>query len=240
MHFSWDWLGPASSIATVIALIVTVLYYLYLPPFNLKKPEELKAEHDNGRVKLVWKAVHRASNYGIYRDNTKTGVMDILSCSHHHHIDITITAGEDYKYYVVAEDQGRQSPQSDVVFVKTVGTPLKFDPVTVDPDVQWTLDDMRRVLVELRQKDNKTVLAILDMAASQPDTRVAFSDVCQRAGVTGRQGGTAIGNFTRFIRRELGKTRWPFTYNASSGGPYYQLSKEMAEQWQQVESEVKM
>jgi len=63
MHSLWNWLGPASSVATVIALIVTVLYYLYLPPFNLKKPEGLVANQDNDRVKLHWKAVHRASNY---------------------------------------------------------------------------------------------------------------------------------------------------------------------------------
>ena len=140
---------------------------------------------------LDWKAVHRASNYNVYRDTVRTGVMDIFSCTTHVYNDATVISGETYQYYVVAEDQGHQSPQSAVVpvEVKSVSPPFKTRgalPAPVNPDTGWALEDMRRVLAELRQKDNKTVLAILNMAASQPDTRVAFSDVCQRAVVTGR------------------------------------------------------
>ncbi len=246
MHSLWDWLGPASSVATVIALVVTVLYYLYLPPFNLKKPEDLKAEHDNGRVKLNWKSVHRASSYSIYRDNVKTGIMDIFSCSARHHIDTTVIAGETYQYYIVAEDQGHQSPQSVVIPIEVKGKdrPKKDGEVDGephiegDPESQWAMEALRQLLAELEKKDNKTVLSILHMTASTPDTEVAFSDVCQRAGVTGRQGGAGIASFTVLMKR-LGKTKWPFTHHPSLSGQYYKLSKEMAERWRRVEGETK-
>jgi len=241
MHLSLDWLGPASSIATVAALIVTLLYYLYWWPFNLKKPEILAADHENVHVKLRWKPIHRASSYNIYRTNVKSGVMDIYSCTTHHHIDTALAAGEVYQYYVIAEDQGHQSPQSDVVSVKApISLPPPIEPnVDLDsPEAQWPVEDLLLLFAELQQKNNKTVLAILTIAASRPDTLVLFSDVCERVGVTGRQGGAGIGALTLLIKR-LGKTKWPFTHHPSQTGQYYKLSEEMAKRWRQVEAEAK-
>ena len=245
MHFSLNWLGPASSIATVIALIVTLLYYLYKWPFHLKKPENLTAEYMSGQVRLRWNLVQRASNYNIYRIHLKSGVMDIFSCAVHFYNDMAVVAGETYEYHVIADDQGHESPQPDVkTIVVTVGPvpPAKDDDrkslQNIDPDLpetQWPVADLHRVYAELQKIDNKTVLAILEMSASQPDTLVSFSDVCERAGVTRPKGGGGIGSFTMLIRR-LGKTRWLFTIHQGQGGPFYKLSAEMAERWRQAEA----
>lgn len=249
MHFSWDWLGPASSIATVAALIVTLLYYLYRWPFNLKKPEGLVATQDNDRVKLHWTPVHRASHYNIYRTNTKSGVVDVYSCTTHHHADASLVPGETYQYYAVAEDQGHQSPQSDAVSIEVkaiaptslagLGTGISPPPVAPadgSPEAQWPVKDLRQLYAELHKKDNKTVLAILEMTAAKPDTLVPYSEICQSADVTGRQGGTAIGGLTRLIT-SLGKTKWPFTHHPTQSGQYYKLSLIMAERWRQAEAE---
>lgn len=237
MYFSSDWLGPASSIATVTALIVTLLYYLYRWPFHLKKPEGLVADQDSNQVKLHWKPVQRASHYNIYRTNAKSGVMDVYSCATHHHVDASLVPGETYQYYAVAEDQGHQSPQSDMVSIEVkIGSVDLVVPPIDSPEHQWPVEDLRQLLAELHKKDNKTVLAILEMAAAKPNALVSFSDVCQNASVTGRQGGAAIGGLTRLIT-SLGKTKWPFTHHPSQSGQFYKLSQIMAERWRQAEAE---
>ena len=249
MHFSWDWLGPASSFATVAALVVTLLYYLYRWPFNLKKPEGLVASQDNDRIKLHWTPVRRASHYNIYKTNISSGVTDVYSCTTHHHTDTSLTPNEVYQYWVVAEDQGNQSPQSDAVSIEVKvialgdlagsGTEIKPPPVKPpdgSPEAQWPVEDLRQLFAELHKKDNKTVLAILEMTAAQPDTLVPYSEICQSAGVTGRQGGAAIGGLTRLIT-SLGKTKWPFTHHPTQSGQYYKLSPVMAERWRQAEEE---
>ena len=239
MHFSWDWLGPASSIATVAALVVTLLYYLYRWPFHLKKPTDLIATQDNDRVKLHWTPVHRASHYNIYRTNADSGVMDVYSCTTHHHVDTSLAPNVVYQYYVVAEDQGHQSPQSETVLteVKPLVRVEPVKPIGSDPDApenQWSVKDLRQLFTELHKKDNKAVLAILEMTASKPNALVSFSDVCQSVGVTGRQGGAAIGGLTRLIT-SLGKTKWPFTHHPTQSSQYYKLSPIMAERWRQAE-----
>ena len=242
MHSLLNWLGPASSIATVIALIVTLLYYLYRWPFHLKRPEGLAANLDLNRnphrISLKWTPVHRASSYNLYRASAESGAVDLFLCPAHFHNDESLVTGETYDYYVVAVDQGHQSSDSAVVSInvpKTGEAPPRIDPG--DPEAQWPVEDLRQLLPLIQ--GNKAVATILELTASKPNGPVSLSEVCERAEMTRRQVGTGLGTFTVLIKNSLGKTKWPFTYPPGQGGPYYKLSQEMAQRWRQAEAEAR-
>ena len=99
----------------------------------------------------------------------------------------------------------------------------------------WSEIDLRELL-PLLSPHNKVALAVLDMAAKNPEMLISYPEACSRAGIDTSRGRAGIGALTKVCKR-LGKKNWPVSYEWAAGGEnysYYRMTKNTAELWVKV------
>lgn len=99
----------------------------------------------------------------------------------------------------------------------------------------WTETELLKLL-PLLSPQNKVALAVLDLAAENPNALVPYPDACARAGVDTSKGKAGIGALTK-VCHKIGKDKWPVSKHWAEGGEnfsYYRMTKITAERWQRV------
>jgi hypothetical protein len=105
------------------------------------------------------------------------------------------------------------------------------------PEVEWTLDDFRRLTAEV---DNVTIRATLDLCAEHPGEWVPSEAVQQ---VTGREPAKHRGDYGGFgitVRSRFDRSNPPFQIKWAAGGSnqqYYTVDLETAEMWRAASQE---
>ena len=108
---------------------------------------------------------------------------------------------------------------------------VSTSPPNQSADHAWTRDEIRS-LNHLNLA--ATPQAILDQTTSRLNKCVSLSEVEEITGRTRRQACGEFSGFTKLIRRELNREKWPFKDEKNSDGfvMYYCDSPEIAAWWQ--------
>jgi hypothetical protein len=99
------------------------------------------------------------------------------------------------------------------------------------PVVEWTQADYSRLAEVVT---NATVLAALDLCATDPDTWIGLRDVESRADRTWHQARADLSGLTRMIKSRFERSNWPFEAQWEAEGPdqiYYSMTPEQAAMW---------
>jgi hypothetical protein len=96
----------------------------------------------------------------------------------------------------------------------------------------WTSDELKALRQALSAKPvPRTMLELTYKQAGKP---VAFSEVCEAAGVTPAQGRAGLAGLTVLVRRRFDRDNWPVDWKWAAGGEeqaYYVMPVDIASLW---------
>lgn len=98
------------------------------------------------------------------------------------------------------------------------------------PEIPWTRPDLER----LREMASSTVLAALDLCASQPGDWIPLRQIEERAEREHAQARADLAVLTMNVKRHFGRSNWPFVVQWAAGGErqaYYSMSADLASLW---------
>lgn len=99
-------------------------------------------------------------------------------------------------------------------------------------DDGWTKDEILRLKRMIR---TTTPRVIMDLTTSRLNELISLRDVEVKAGRTYEQARADLGGFTRLIKGQFHKEKWPFKVEYGPGGfaAYYCDSADIADWWQE-------
>jgi hypothetical protein len=103
------------------------------------------------------------------------------------------------------------------------------------PSLPWTAEDLEALMLRVMgTKQEPTVLAMLDLAASNEDRWVGFEDLVTCSGKIRTQVQSDLAHLTRFANVDFGRENWPLSAQRREGKLGYLMDEPTAEAWRQV------
>lgn len=105
------------------------------------------------------------------------------------------------------------------------------------PTVPWSSEDLEGLLVRLQgAKQESTVLAMLDLAASADDLRTTWDDLVARSERTPAQVRSDLAHLTMIAKADFGRENWPATVNWRGSVLSYVMDERTALAWRNLRS----
>ncbi|MFJ8435070.1 hypothetical protein ACIQ9P_27600 [Kitasatospora sp. NPDC094019] len=108
---------------------------------------------------------------------------------------------------------------------------------------EWTVEDLR-TLISDRRDSVQVVVAILDILAERPGTRVGYGDLAEALKLDRTRLRGALSGFTRVLKAHYEREFWPMWWTEVPAGEgrgsefVYYVSDVVAKRWREARTEV--